>query len=66
MLGDDIGNGTITLKITLGNNTVLNTATTEKFEVTINITDNGAGGTGAYVQVQVEQSQHARATTWYI
>ena len=53
LLGDDIGNETITLKITLGNNTVLNTAaTTEKFEeyLTINITDNGAGGTGAYVQ----------------
>ena len=33
LLGDDIGNGTITLKITLDDNTVLNTAaTTEKFE----------------------------------
>ena len=66
LLGDDIGNGTITLKITLGNNTVLNTAaTTEKFEeyLTINITDNGAGGTGAYVQgTGRTESTGARAT----
>ncbi len=69
-IGNDIGNGTVTVKMTLGNLTNLSGAgtspATELFEeyITLNVADNGAAGTGAVVQGTGRTEQTGAVTTY--
>ena len=68
-IGNDVGNGTVTVKLTLGNLTKLDAGAgqaTEIFEeyITINVTDNGASGTGTYVQGTGRTEQTGATTTF--
>ena len=69
-IGNDSGNGTVTVKMTLGNLTNLSgggaNQANEVFEefITLNIADNGAAGTGAVVQGTGRTEQTGAVTTY--
>ena len=64
-VGDNSGNGTITLTLTLSNAANQNLANTEKFTETIvvSVTDAHAAGTGTYTQDATGRTEQSGATT---
>ncbi len=66
-VGDDSGNGVITLTLTLSNATDQTAATTELFTETIvvSVTDNHAAGTGNYTQDSTGATEQGGAISTY-